>query len=394
MVAYQPPSTNTVLAHWIFGWLTSGPVAMENSGRELYTHSDGRVEWLLRNSWPHHWNVELWSAVGLFIIGATVVTLLQRWRSLGRKASSMNGNEKTWLGVIGHPIAHSMSPQLFQDIFHKHNRSDLEYHAFDIENVEQLQSLLNAQNQIRGLNVTHPLKQAVMPFVDHPTFNRGTSCWSGQHPRSYACWMGRAQHRCLGIQTGYPTLFGQPARTRPGSRNRGSAAAVHFVLKELGIETVAVSRNGSSNNDETFKQRPCIGYHELTEMTLRHHLLVVNCTPVGMHPNTSHCPQLPMSFLTPDHLVVDLIYNPTETQLLSKARNKGCDTLNGLDMLQLQAQNLGKFGWPRGCSDWGKQLILMEMSKALPPTEQPGPVDDLHLLSMDELMLSMHHVDA
>ena len=54
--------------------------------RELYTHSDGRVEWLLRNSWPHHWNVELWSAVGLFIIGATVVTLLQRWgdRSAGR----------------------------------------------------------------------------------------------------------------------------------------------------------------------------------------------------------------------------------------------------------------------------------------------------------------------
>ena len=79
------------------------------TNREQYTHSDGRVEWLLRNSWPHHWNVELWSAVGLFIIGATVVTLLQRWGDCPPEASSMNGNEKTWLGVIGHPISHSMS---------------------------------------------------------------------------------------------------------------------------------------------------------------------------------------------------------------------------------------------------------------------------------------------
>ena len=249
----------------------------------------------------------------------------------------MNGNEKTWLGVIGHPIAHSMSPKLFQDIFYKHNRSDLEYHAFDIENVEQLQSLLNAHNQIRGLNVTHPLKQAVMPFVDHlsteaqavgavNTLVLTPNGWAGHNTdvwgfkRAIQPFLANRHERALVLGTG------------------GSAAAVHFVLKELGIETVAVSRNGNSNSHETFQQRTCIGYHELTEMTLRHHLLVVNCTPVGMHPNTSHCPQLPMSFLTPDHLVVDLIYNPTETQLLSKARNIGCDTLNGLDMLQLQAQ--------------------------------------------------------
>jgi len=66
--------------------------------------------------------------------------------------------------------------------------------------------------------------------------------------------------------------------------------------------------------------------------------LVVHCTPVGMSPNTEEMVDVPVSFLTPDHLVVDLIYTPSETQLLRKAREQGAATLNGADMLRLQAE--------------------------------------------------------
>ena len=94
--------------------------------------------------------------------------------------------------------------------------------------------------------------------------------------------------------------------------------------------------------------------YELTEMTLRHHRELHPCGDASQH---VPLPAIAYVFLDSRSLAVDLIYNPTETQLLSKARNKLQDMLNGLDMLQLQAQKSWEISWPRGCSDWGKQLI-------------------------------------
>ena len=67
-------------------------------------------------------------------------------------------------------------------------------------------------------------------------------------------------------------------------------------------------------------------------------LLVVHCTPVGMHPHDGDMVPFPTSWLTPEHLVVDLIYTPAETRLLREARGRGAAVLNGADMLRLQAE--------------------------------------------------------
>ena len=118
----------------------------------------------------------------------------------------------------------------------------------------------------------------------------------------------------------------------------GSAAAVHHVLAKLGIEAVSVSRTGDSTQGTRALGRPSIGYHEVSEWVVRHHLLVVHCTPVGMHPHDGDMVPFPTSWLTPDHLVVDLIYTPAETRLLREARGRGAAVLNGADMLRLQAE--------------------------------------------------------
>jgi shikimate dehydrogenase len=66
--------------------------------------------------------------------------------------------------------------------------------------------------------------------------------------------------------------------------------------------------------------------------------LVVNTTPLGMYPHTETCPTLPYELFTPEHLAYDLTYNPEQTLFLQKAAASGALTINGLSMLQLQAE--------------------------------------------------------
>jgi shikimate dehydrogenase len=65
--------------------------------------------------------------------------------------------------------------------------------------------------------------------------------------------------------------------------------------------------------------------------------MIVNCTPLGTFPNVNEKPDFPIELVGEDHFVVDLIYNPSETQFLKLARENGADTLNGLSMLKQQA---------------------------------------------------------
>ena len=61
-------------------------------------------------------------------------------------------------------------------------------------------------------------------------------------------------------------------------------------------------------------------------------------TPLGMHPNTAACPDIPYQYLTPRHHLFDLVYNPAETVFLAKGKEQGATTQNGEEMLVLQAE--------------------------------------------------------
>lgn len=249
----------------------------------------------------------------------------------------MSDGASKLLGVLGHPIAHSQSPTLFKRILSAEGRDDVVYQTFDLPNIEDFHTLTQDHPHLVGLNVTVPHKQAILSklvgvseeaqavgavntLVKMPLGWEGhnTDVWGFQ--RSIQPFLANRHERALVLGTG------------------GSAAAVHHVLAKLGIEAVAVSRNGDSTKGTRALGRTSIGYHEVTEWVVRHHLLVVHCTPVGMHPHDEDMVPFPTSWLTPDHLVVDLIYSPAETRLLRESRAQGAAVLNGADMLRLQAE--------------------------------------------------------
>ncbi len=68
------------------------------------------------------------------------------------------------------------------------------------------------------------------------------------------------------------------------------------------------------------------------------HLLIINCTPIGTHPDLNKAPNIPYDLLTKDHFLFDLIYNPKKTLFLRKGIEIGCTTQNGLLMLEKQAE--------------------------------------------------------
>ena len=65
--------------------------------------------------------------------------------------------------------------------------------------------------------------------------------------------------------------------------------------------------------------------------------MIINCSPVGTFPNINNCPNIPYEFLTKDHFLYDLVYNPIESLFLKRGRKLGCKTKNGLEMLEIQA---------------------------------------------------------
>jgi shikimate dehydrogenase len=80
----------------------------------------------------------------------------------------------------------------------------------------------------------------------------------------------------------------------------------------------------------------------LTPEILRDHTIIINCTPLGTHPNMEDCPNIPYDGISNKHLLYDLIYNPSETKFLKLGKSKGANTCNGLKMLEYQAEKAWK----------------------------------------------------
>lgn len=78
-------------------------------------------------------------------------------------------------------------------------------------------------------------------------------------------------------------------------------------------------------------------YSEIDKKTLDEYKVIVNASPVGMHPHIDEAPAIPYEYITHDHLAYDLIYNPDKTLFLRKAEEQGAAVKNGLEMLHLQA---------------------------------------------------------
>ncbi|NOX86657.1 MAG: shikimate dehydrogenase, partial [Chlorobi bacterium] len=235
-------------------------------------------------------------------------------------------------GLIGKKLEHSFSPGYFRNKFRELNL-DARYLLFELDNISEFPGLILKHKNLKGLNVTIPYKKEIIPFLDKPD--------------ETAISVGAVNTIKIGRSSGKLFLEGYntditgfkealtPLLNKRNVRHAlilgtgGSANAVSFVLERMNIDFSFVSRNG---------KQPLLNYDELNKEIISRSLLIVNTTPLGMFPRVNEFPDIPYEFLTKDHVIFDLIYNPAETVFLKKARRKGALTSNGMKMLEFQAE--------------------------------------------------------
>lgn len=233
-------------------------------------------------------------------------------------------------GLIGFPLGHSFSQKYFTDKFLREGIPGCTYQNYPLKNISEFTPLIKNNPALEGLNVTIPYKEAVIPFLDR------LSEASGQ--------IGAVN--CIKINKGKTTGFNTDATGFERSLapllqsfhkkalvigTGGAAKAVAYVLGRLQIPYIYVSRDPRQKENT-------LGYEALNKKTLEEYQLIVHTTPLGMHPKEDGLPSLPYEYLTPRHLLYDLVYNPAETLFLKKGKEKGAVVKNGEEMLALQAE--------------------------------------------------------
>lgn len=243
-------------------------------------------------------------------------------------------------GLIGYPLTHSFSQRYFTEKFAREGIVDCRYDLFELPDLTALPDLFTLSG-LRGLNVTIPHKQAVLPYLDR----LDTSA-----EKVGAVNVIRIE--ADGSRTGYNSDyygFRQSVvdwltslnRTHIGLRalvlgTGGASKAVTAALTDLGIPYTYVSRTKTADT---------ITYDDVTN-SIGNYLLIINGSPVGTYPRVEEAPALPYHLLTNRHLLYDLVYNPAETKFMQLGREWGAATQNGLRMLQLQADKAWEI-WQR-----------------------------------------------
>ena len=238
-------------------------------------------------------------------------------------------------GLIGFPLTHSFSKRYFTDKFIREKIEDSSYDLFEMKSLDSLADLLKKTPDLRGLNVTIPYKQDVIPYLDDlddasaerigavntiKIFADGST--KGFNTDYYGFrqslieWLDRRGEVCTNFKA---LVLG----------NGGAAKAVEVALQDLHVDYKVVSRQ---KNDDTLL------YEDVTEDIMNTYLLIINTTPLGMFPHVDECPAIPYQFVTKNHYLYDLIYNPAQTLFLKNGVEKGAVLQNGMKMLELQAE--------------------------------------------------------
>ena len=231
-------------------------------------------------------------------------------------------------------MTHSFSREYFLNKFKQEGIRNSKFLNFPMDNASELLELVESHPNLLGLNVTIPFKEKVIPFLDeiHPeareigavntikiTRERSVIRMTGYNTDAFGFkssllseWKAKKYMKALVLGSG------------------GASKAVNFVLNKLGLEVYVVSR---TRNDEGY-----LSYSDLTESFMNEIHLVVNTTPLGMFPKTEKLPPIPYQFLGSNHILFDLIYNPSKTLFLAKGEERGTMIINGLKMLHEQAE--------------------------------------------------------
>ena len=232
-------------------------------------------------------------------------------------------------GLIGKPLAHSTSKVRFNKMF-REQHINAYYENFELDSIEGVSQLVENNSNLCGFNVTIPFKQDVIPYLtrlDETAQAIGAvNTVKVIHKESGTELIGYNTD-WIGFTESFKDLLkGHSKALILGTG--GVSKAVKYALDKLGIENRFVSRN---SNFEV------MGYYELSPSVMDEYDVIVNCTPMGMWPDVNQCPDIPYTFLSDKHLLLDVIANPDETMFMKKGREHGATAKGGKDMLEQQA---------------------------------------------------------
>ena len=235
-------------------------------------------------------------------------------------------------GVIGNPVHHSLSPMIHNRAFQRLGWNAV-YLAFEVKNVEEALRGVRGLG-VRGVSVTIPFKTEVVPFLNavegvakkigavNTIINRGgrligynTDCDGALEALEEKMDLGQKRVVLLGAG--------------------GAARAMGFGLKERGLPLIVVNRS-IERGRALCKELGCnyLPISSLVRMKAGHLEadIIINATPVGMYPRDGETP-IPKELLKKGMIVMDIVYKPLRTRLLREAKEKGCVTVDGLEML-------------------------------------------------------------
>lgn len=234
-------------------------------------------------------------------------------------------------GLIGLTVSHSFSKSYFDEKFFREGLRDHHYELFPLNNIKEIEDLIKNTKGLSGLNVTIPYKEEVMRFLDEV---------DPAAKKIGAVNVIKIENgKRKGFNTDMDAFYETIEKWLPKDKRfhalilgtGGSSKSVQEALIKLNVRFKVVSRDGAKG-DYTY------GDLEKQPKILQESNLVINTTPLGMHPNTNTMPPIDYEHLTSAHYVYDLIYNPARTMFLQKAEMRGATVKNGLEMLHVQAE--------------------------------------------------------
>lgn len=267
------------------------------------------------------------------------------------------------LGLIGHPVSHSKSPEIFAKFFEQHFQTiaqvenfssapqsgTAEYQLFDLPDLTQFNKWLegetNNPSPFVGFNVTVPHKTAIIPYLDElsPAAHhlQAVNTVTIQHnPYNQKPYLVGHNTDVIGFEKSLEQILNIIPSTNHSIPklaiilgNGGSAKAVRYVLDQHHIPHQTWHRGQILN-----PANPALKQAISLTATVPNHALIVQTTPVGMWPNTEDCLDFPFEQLNDTHWLIDLIYNPETTAFMKNCIHRGATVMNGKCMLQKQAE--------------------------------------------------------
>ena len=225
--------------------------------------------------------------------------------------------------VIGDPIAHSLSPTIHNEVFRQLNLIA----SFDKIHIhpDNLHSFINS-NELDGFNVTIPHKQSVIPFLnklDESAKIIGAVNCVHNGKGFNTDWIGFL----IAMDLNHIELKGKNCLILGAG---GAARAIAFALANNGVKSISIKNR---TQEKAAQLLDWVQSFYPNPTSTDDPDIVINCTPVGMWPDTELMPDFD---ITPNQVLVDTIYNPIETAWLKAGQKFGAKTVGGLDMFIAQ----------------------------------------------------------